>query len=260
MRQKSGEKFALNRVDNTGRLYPKPWMNGVTSPSWRHRFVQPEFSYDQVHARIAKYFPKAPLVSKEEFEARATALMDEVGKDATRRNLLNGVHLPIVLPQLPEGDYGELFEKIYIRAVRRSHLNRSRSHTFHNARKGDLARMVCPVEPRHFALVDLMREGPVVGVYFANPLQGFGIEAADRMIKELPQGYSLSGGFDAAVAYAAYPDTLASGTGSVSTVCAALNFARGRTLVFHTVDRNLRFDMWDLEPIDYVSPGLLYIG
>jgi len=195
---------------------------------------------------------------KEEIE-RLVALLQE---DPRVQNILNSVCLPIIMPKLEYDDLGEALE-FYVEAAGQAYRKAFPERVFTNYRKGALANHVSVVEgSRHEQLIERMRQGPVIGLHFPNPLQGFSIHAAREQMDTLPQGFVLSG-MDTPIAMAMYPKTLARDYNTPALDLAALQWqSAADSLCFKAGDAELSFGSTGSLAAagDNDSGGLLFLG
>ena len=249
-------------VDSTGRCIPLASMKGGHVDANRDfHLAQPEINYAVILARLQQFFgTEMKFVSAEEFVKQAAALIARVREDKQVANLLKGVYLPIVLPQLKIADYGQTLEEVFLTAVQRAYQAQYPDRVFNNYRKGELAGRVGVVEEsRHQQLVEKMAKGPVVLIHFPNPMQGFSIPGDRKMIGALPAGFMLAGALDTATSLVANTSTLAVNYNTPGLDCAAVRW-RGRSLCFRANDVGLDFYNRDLSAIDTCSGGLSFVG
>jgi len=197
--------------DRNGRRIPRNLENAVRDANPDFRLEQPAITYGERLARIGEHLQITMTVSAAEFEDRCQKLLERLSKDEQSGNVVNGIHLPICIPQTIISDYGQTLDEVYLEAVGRSYEAQFRGRNFNNYRKGNLAKQVTivPGATRHEQLVTAMSKSPVLGIYFPNPLQGFSVHAQREQMSTLPEIFLLSGGFDTATAMVAYPDVMA---------------------------------------------------
>lgn len=199
---------------NGTRIRPRGFKANTTKPDRDYRFTQPTLNYGERLARINSYI-KSPTsllsLSGAEFETRSEKIIASIRENETVSNLLKGVYLPFAIPQMEVGDYGQTLNDVFLPAVGSSYAQQfGGQRPFNNHRKHDLAGQTTIVEgSRHERLVEAMKQGTVVGVYFPNCLQGYSVDADREQMASLPEQFLLAGGFDAAAAMIAYPDVLA---------------------------------------------------
>jgi hypothetical protein len=251
-------------ADQNGRLIPRNGIKGkVVDANRNFRLIQPEFDYAARLAALQEVFPEGTkFPTADAFRNRVGELTEEVRGNKQCSNLLRGVYLPIVLPQLTVADYGTTLEQTFLVAVKRAYQRCFPERTFYNYREGTLAGQVLVMaESRHQMLLDRMVEGPVIDLYFATALHGYGIEADRHQIEVLPSGYTLSGGFDSSTAVAMYPDVLARDWNTPGLDMAALQWQEPRySLYFKSYDRSLAFGRRALDPDADYSGGLSFVG
>lgn len=171
-------------------------------------------------------FPKeVTFASVEEFTDRSEAIVECLRKNEATANILNGHHLPICIPKLEVSDYGNVFEKLFLKVLERAYGNVFPDRRFLNHLRGRLGkRLAVHPESRHQRLVARMSHRPVVGVYFPTAFHGYSAQVSRGMMRALPSNMLLAGGFDVATALIAYRDMLVSDTLMTDLSLAALDW------------------------------------
>ncbi|MDD4995663.1 MAG: hypothetical protein PHW53_04355 [Patescibacteria group bacterium] len=257
-------KAALKLFDKNGRRIPPRDMSAaVCNPNRKFHLIQPKLDYAERHRRYFELFGDPGMIA-DEFYARSEALMAKLKADESLVNLLKGVHLPVILPQLPESfDYGELLEKRFLSAVAKAYVSEFSDREFVHHRQGELVSKVEIVHSSHERLVAELRVGPRVALFFPNPLQSFSIHADREQMATLPGSLHLGGGIDTAVIMALYPDVLARDYTTPGLNMAALSWQFvDSSLYFEASDDDLNFDSRvNLDGVDGLcSSGLLLLG
>lgn len=234
-----GEKIAViedvpfvELFDKNGRRIPPRGLKAAVCDANRNFYLkQPKLETVEDYAnrlvRFQEAFHPGPCMSAAEFQGRAKELLEQLEKDERLRNLLKGVHLPVIVPELEakDFDYGQVLEEVFLAAVGWAYQREFPGRKFNNYRQGELAGRVNIIEgSRHDQLIAKMRQGPVVGICFPNPLQGYSILADREQMTTLPQKLLLNGGFDTAAAEVGYPDILARDFNTPGQDCAALSW------------------------------------
>ena len=229
--------------DRKGRAIPRNLTNNVCDPNTGFHLVQPKLDYGARLARIGECLQTGPMISAAEFEDRCQKLLGRLGKDELCGNIVKAVYLPICIPQTVVTDYGTSLET-FLAGVDRSYTQEFPDRTFNNYRKNDPAKKVSIISgSRHAALVGKLAEGPVVGVYFPNPMQGFSVLAQREQIGTMPLEFMLAGGFDTVTGMTAYPDVLARDWNTPGLDLAALQWRSAEfSLDFWASDVRLDFD------------------
>ena len=252
--------------DVHGRRIPPPGLkNPVVDANWSFRLDQSALDYAARHARMAEYFGGG-LVSAAEFQARSKAIIVKVAGNKQTANILKGAHLPICLPAVNGGDYGTVLEEMFLAAVKRSYETAFPGRPFSNWRAGELANRVTIIPgTRHDQLVQALKAGPVVAVYFPQALQGFGIPADREQLSSLPEHFLLAGAWDIAAAMVGYTDVLARDYQTPGLDCAAVQWKSAvYSLLFEAGDRLRGADACDnvlslgidqVFPEEHVLPG-----
>lgn len=244
------------------RIPPSGLQSSVIDADRDFHLSQPSLDYGRLIALATELLQQGPIMSGAEFESRAKAILKQIKADKQLANLLKGVHLPIVLPQMAVGDYGQVLEDIFLPAVEKSYTAAFPSRSFYNNRKGNLVGQVMIVaNTRHEQLLAQMSQKAVVGIYFPAALQGFSIPASREQMTSLPDNIILSGGLDIAMAMAMYPKTLARDFNTPGLDMSALLWSSGDySLFFEASGDSLDFDHGVLYVGGYYSGGLLLLG
>ncbi len=255
--------------DKNGRRIPKDFKSAACDPDKDFCLVQPRLrsvaDYSDRLIRFQKAFREGPVMSAADLGATAKELITEIENNKSLRNLLNGVYLPIILPQLENfTDYGKTLEEIFIPAVKYAYEKQFPGRKFNNHQENDLMGKVIIVPgTRHKKLIEEMTQGYVFAIYFPNSLQGFSISAAHEQIVVLSESLILAGGFDTASAIAMYPDVLARDWHTPGYDLSALaGGSPDRSLYFKADDDKLTF-LGGGNPgatIGHYSSGLLFLG
>jgi len=254
-------KEAFHKLFNkNGRFIPFPGLkSAVCDSNSRFHFKQPEIDYGVILRRIRHYLSvdlqveaeTLVLPSAEEFESRILAIKAKLESDPrTTDNALNGIWLPIVLPQCvvppdKKGDYGALLEQ-FVGGVADAYQEAYPKRTFTNYRQGTLAGQVEIVPgTRHERLIEALAKGPVVGLVLL-PFRGYSINACretfggHEMSAQIPDWMFLGGGLDTAVAYMAFAQELCCDSNTPIVRCPALKW-RSDSLDFDAYDSNASF-------------------
>ena len=200
-------------------------------------------------------------INAECFQQEAERQLALIRDNSQIANIIDGVWLPVIMPQLTTEDLGEILEN-YVEAAGKSYIANS-YRRFYNRRKGTSAGKIYIVdESRYDQFIGRMKQGAVIGIYFPKSLQGFSINACREQITELPEGFILSG-LDTIIAMIMYPDILARGYRTLSLCLAALSW--------QSADFSLEFDV-DNSRLNFgstahlvnargaYSGGLLFVG
>ena len=216
----------MQLFDNSGRFC------GVPQPPVSSRILlkQPEIDYRSVlESLYSQGFPRAnpknyiAPMGADGFQQRIEVLKEQVRSDPRVSTILNGVHLPLLVPQLPpqyygscwdrllgrSNDYGTLLRKVFMPRVEDAHWRVYPRRRFTNHLDKMLAHQLSIVpESRHDRLVERMSQGHVVGIFFPMALVGFSALQCRHLMASLPENFLLSGGFDLATALVCYPKVL----------------------------------------------------
>ena len=256
------------------RIPPKRLYAAVCEPNRDYYLdeleLKTETDYRDRIERLHKYLgPDTGGVGASYFMAETERLVERIWHNPQIANLLCSVWLPVVLPKLTTDDIGRILEQ-YLEAAAKSY-----TETFKGRRRfitsylgmsaSRLTGRVKIVEgSRHDQLIELMRQGPVIGIYFPNSLQGFSPKAAIKQMASLPEGFILSG-LDAVIAMLIYPDVLARPSShSIDIHLAALSWMPDKDLLCFSGDIDLvfgesgRLDAFEL-CTPFSSAGLLFI-
>ncbi len=216
----------MQLFDNFGRYcgLPQP------SASPHVRLEQPEVCYDSILSWVYSKFPppnpQRPIgpLNAEQLGVRSEAFVDRLRRDERVSNVLKGVYLPLLLPQLPSrhygsrwdylpgraNDYGTLLRDIFLPAMMQCLWIADSRRWFANHLAPLLPHQVnIAPESRHEQLVQRMLREHVIAIFFPMALLGFSAGDCRRLIATLPKNFLLSGGFDVATAFVCYSKLLA---------------------------------------------------
>lgn len=230
--------------DATGRCVPEH----VTAPvhaSTRGYFrpVQPALDYEAIHARIASQFGVANLPDAAAFRRRTEAILARLRDRPETRGLLNGVHVPFMLPRACHDDIGAALEERYLPAVQGAFTAALPGANFVDHHVGALAgRLSIAAGSRHERLVEAMAGDAVVGCYFPC-LSEYSIPAALERMATLPSELLLAGGYDTCAALTGSPDLLLNNKGYAPLLWLAAQSDRpDEGYHFEAYGRNLTFN------------------
>lgn len=199
--------------DKHGRRIPKDLQANVCDANRDFRLNQPKKLYEEVDfanriLRLHECLDIDTKVTAEQLKAETERLLAIIRDNPQIANIANGICLPVVLPQLVTDDLGAELE-LYLTGVNSSYVKTFGDRTFSNRRKDTLANEVSVVDgSRHDQLIERIKQEPVIGLHFPNPLQGFSTNASREQMSTLPKEFILSG-MDTPIAMIMYPDILA---------------------------------------------------
>ncbi len=171
-------------------------------------FEQPEINYAQIYARLVKHLHIENAPSLDTFKSRAEAILEQLRADPAYKNILNGVHVPFMLPKHTIAEMGHSVEHTFVSAVKSAFEETNSSKTFTNHYKDDLIGKLSIAEgSRHAQLVNTMQEDVIVGYYFPC-LMEYSIPATIEQVAKLPAQFLLAGGCDTSAALVACPNLL----------------------------------------------------
>lgn len=167
------------------RIPPKGLVSAICDANRNFRLIQPEFvdwarrlvSLEQAGLSVA--------MSASDFASHVHGLMAKVAQGEQNKNLLNGIHLPILIPQTEVKDLGKTTEA-FVGAVEKSYRQKFPRRSFTNYRKRELAEQVTLVEgSRYEQLLERLAKEAVVALYLPNPLQGSPSKTPSKNINSL---------------------------------------------------------------------------
>lgn len=253
--------------DKHGRRIPEGLNASVCDANRNFRLDQPKLDEEVDFAnrimRLHSCLSMDTGITAEQLKAETERLLAMIRDNPQIANITNGVWLPVIPPKLVTDDLGAELE-LYLAGVNNSYRKTFSDRKFYNHRKGALANEVSIVDgSRHDQLIEKMKQGPVIGIHFPNPLQGFSINASQEQMLTLPEGFILSG-MDIPIAMMMYPDILARDYNTPDLDMAALSWRSSvdASLDFQALDDKLDFAYRDYLTIDnaFYSGGLLFLG
>jgi hypothetical protein len=197
------------RIDVYGRVIP----HGLQAPAHMssRRYFQiercdrtPESSLE----RLQRHLGISTSWTAAAFAARAEQIRNRISDDEVLAPLLNGVHVPFILPRIPKEDVGTLLEEQFLPAVGRAFESTQPGGQFVNHVPHSLAKCLSAAPgSRHQLLIEAAHQREVVGIYFPC-LTEYSVPAALEAVAAFPGDFLLAGGFDTAAALVAAPDLL----------------------------------------------------
>jgi len=251
--------------DRHGRRIPEGLQANVCDANRSFRLDQPKLEaavdYANRIMRLHGCLGVDTEVTAEQFKAETERLLALIRDNSQIANIAKGFWLPVVMPRLTTDDLGTGLEQ-YLRGVGKSYAETS-ERSFCNHHQGALAGAVSVVAgSRHERLVKRLKQGPVMGIHFPSPLQGFSVDASRKQMSTLPEGFILSG-LDTSIAMAMYPDILARDFNTPGLDLAAFGWqSADYSLDFRAYDGELGFgSTGDLAGASgSYSGGLLFLG
>jgi len=260
------KKIAKKLFDNYGRRISEGLQAIVSDANRSFRLDQPKLDEEVDYAnRISRLHGCLGVdtgITAKRLKQETKRLLAIIQDNPQIINIANGVWLPVVLPQLTADDLGTALEQ-YLEAVGKSYTENFSDQKFYNHRKGTLTNNVSIADgSRHDQLIERIKQKPVIGIHFPNPLQGFSINASREQISTLPEGFILSG-MDTPIAMAMYPDILARDFNTPGLDMVALSLQSvGYSFNFWADDGKLVFSFTGCLAGAYArySGGLLFLG
>lgn len=207
------EDVIIKLFDKNGRCIPSRTLQAnVCDPNRNFHIVQPNVVLSDRFNRLVEALGCGVGISGADFENEIALASAELKGNQLLQSILNGVCLPIIVPQLDLVDYGNTLDTTALPAVERAYQKEFKKlgkSKFVNYRKGDLAGKVSVIKGvHHDRIIERLKHGPVIGLYFPNTLQGYSVQAQREQIATLPEQFSLAG-LETAFAMMMYPDILA---------------------------------------------------
>ena len=207
------KEVVKNFFDEHGRRISEGLQTfGVSNANRNLWFNRPELNkevdFTNRILRLHKCLNIDTEINAKQLKEETERLLAIIGENSQIANIVNGVYLPVVLPRLVTNDLGAEVE-LYLKGVNDSYINTFSDRKFCNDHEGVLADKVRIANgSRHDKLIERMKQGPVIGIYFPDSLRGFSIDASNEQMLTLPKGFILSG-MDTFIAMMMYPDILA---------------------------------------------------
>lgn len=195
--------------DSNGRCIPNDIASEYHKKTRRYFILeQPTVDYDAIHARLIKHLAIEHPITVNDFAKRAENILDKLRLDPACSNILNGVHVPFMLPKQASKDIGTLLDSHYINAVKSAFEEAFPNSSFTNHYKNGLKDKLSIAEnSRHERLLSEQTEQLIVGYYFPC-LMEYAVPAAIEQASRLPEQFILAGGYDTSAALIGSPDLL----------------------------------------------------
>lgn len=226
--------------DKNGRRIPQDLEKNVCDPNKNFMLVRPKMNTVVDYAnRILRLHGSLGInteITAEGFMAEINRQLEIIKGDAIISNIANGVYLPVIMPKLETADLGTAIER-YLKGVGKSYKKIFSKREFNDYRSGTLAGEVSIIsESRHDVLIKRVKQGPVIGIYFPNSLQGFSVYADREQMSALPENFILSG-LDTLIAMIMYSDVLAKDYNTPGLDMAALSWRSADAAMNKSVNR-----------------------
>ncbi len=196
--------------DKHGRGIPRNLQSSVCDENRSFYLQQPTARFGWPLECLTAAFPDGTVFcTAEELGREINELKAILAADPRLKHCLNRAWLPLALPKIDAGDYGEVLEATFVVAVEKAYHRKFPKRLFTDHCKSELMGQVNIVHSSHERLVSKMRKGSVAGIFLPNSLQGFSIPACREFADQLPEIFHLAGGYDSCTAMAAYPEVLA---------------------------------------------------
>ncbi|MFA4880765.1 MAG: hypothetical protein WC650_04055 [Candidatus Doudnabacteria bacterium] len=233
--------------DKDGRRITKDLKSAISDANRNYHLVQPQMTSEEDYANRFIRLEGLIDITVGQFKNESEHLLNIIQSDPQISNIVNGIHLPVIVSQMSVNNLGNTLEW-YLDSAGESYKKTFKNREFHNYRKGTLTNAVSIVpESRHDRLIEVMKSKTVVGIYFPNPLQGFSICADREQMVTLPEGFILSG-LDVVIGMIMYPDVLARDWYTLGFDLAAFSW--------QSVDSSLCFKA-HVDRLNFVNTGLL---
>jgi len=205
-----------------------------------------------------------PHLSLGDFQHRCEALKLKISLDSNFSGLLNGVHVPFVLPKLNSGvDIAESIFEDKLPYVGKSFTSRYPEAYFKAIMQGGASlkgNLTVSDGSRYDQFLATANNGPIMGWYFPQALQQFDLDSQVAQMRDLPnvEGVCLSGPAEIFAALIGKPDLLINEHGYSPILCmSALQHSDDRlTLVVKSYGPHL--EVWCLSQM--LTPGVKQVS
>lgn len=245
--------------DKNGRRIPLNLKSPVCDPESEVSFRLDDLSY-QMRYQMFTEFISDMIISVDYFKRRTEVLLLKLESDHQLKNILKSTHFPIIIPQIPRGDYwnqSEIFFKNAELPFNKKYPDCKFQYKAENQSEFGFA------SERNQQLLQMIRNHPVVALFFPASLKGFSITAQREQMESLPNEFVLSGPLEAAIAMNMYPEVFSQDNYIPYLTCAGMWTGESRGA--YEISHRQRFT-WvelykDLKKADGErSGGLLYLG
>lgn len=202
------------QIDAHGRVVPSGLQAAAHPTSRRYFQIEPHNrSTESMLVRLQRHLGVSADWTATAFAEQIEQIQARIRNDAALAPLLNGVHVPFILPRLSLQDPGALLEQRFLPAVGESFEAAQPGGRFVNHVTHPLSgHLSAAPGSRHQAVMDAAHQGEVVGIYFPC-LTEYSVPAALEAVAAFPADVHLAGGIDTAAALVAAPDLLIRTTG-----------------------------------------------
>lgn len=183
------------------------------------------WNFENLAERLNNFGHFAKPVCAQAMQSACEKLKQDIEANSQLSNLLHGVHVPFVIPQLdPQKDLGEGLISDFLNSLEASFRDVYPESYFKAVMQGGASlqhHLRIAAHSRYEALLDAAATGPLAGWYFPQALQQFDLASQHQQMLELPpiKGVCLSGPVEIIHAVMAMPDLLINEEGYAPILC-----------------------------------------
>ena len=231
----------MSIFDANGRLVPSD-SDFVYSNVDRRYFSleQPPLDLRTIYKRFTTAFGGQISVSEQSFIEKVENLSQQLSTDSANKELLNGVHVPFVIPaHFSQMDLGEAFSNL-VASVEKSFEAEFPQYEFKDFTEKNYLKNVQHVEGSRLEVAySKIENGDLIGLYFPSVFAGYAIVSQRSAIKGLEGKFALSGLLEVASALIGSPSLL---------MKAGENYPNGLALAgVQSIDINSENNFWYFE-------------
>jgi hypothetical protein len=254
--------FSCPLVNEYGQFIPAGLSAPVVAPNPEYFLARPADDYEDRFNRMAGAFNCASKITALDFIERTSKVIEAVRSNDRLANLLSGVYLRLLLPQITIDSHSRVLEEIFLPAAKAAYEKEFPGRKFVNLQENQLINEVSLVPGiRYEKLISAMEKGPVPAVYFPLAFLAYSILAVREIIPILPGIIIPSGVYDLSAAIAGYADIMARDLKTPAFDAPAFQWRSDKcSLHLNATDNQLRFGARLLSGHSTYSSGALILG
>jgi len=166
------------------------------------------YTNNKIFNNLKNYLCKNIDFNETEFENKIINIKNQIKKDNTISNILNGYSIPFIIPKLENEDIGTNIEEVFIPALQLSFKNEFEEFELINHIKTSLKNQLDSwTDSKYEKITEKLKNQNITGLLFPS-LNEFSFPAAIETVSKLPENIMLAGGYEIMSALIGSPSIL----------------------------------------------------
>jgi len=198
--------------DDKGRCIPNYTKFPVNKKS-RYYFsldenIKQKIDLNKIYSNYQNFYGTKLNINQDEFIEKIKEIQKKINLDDKIKNINEGVGFPFIIPKLSSADIGSNIKNIFLPALKKSYKNKFQNYEFINHIKFDLSnKLDIRKESRYENIISKSLNEEIVGILYPC-LNEYSFPAAYEVLKNLPEKFVLSGGYEIISALIGTPEML----------------------------------------------------